>query len=372
MGNAETLIKWPGGKSGEIKQIEQVIPKFDRYIEPFFGGGALFFHLRPEHALINDISGELMDFYAMVKAQDRDFERYLLSYADLFERIQTVCDDLYDQLLALYDTIGDNWRVADMKKVGALVELVTNRLGLIDGQPVLDLAQYRARLGISVRDKFCRTKKNETKRSFRIEDLKDNLKTAFTGGTYLYFRDVYNGILLGDNRTASLAYRAANYYFIREYCYGSMFRYNLKGEFNIPYGGLSYNRKDFRAKIGEIFCDKTAELFSGAQLSAMDFQRFIEGADLKETDFMFLDPPYDTDFSDYAGCDFTANDQRRLVETLRKTKAPFILIVKNTDFIYSLYEEDFHILCFPKTYAYNMLCRNHRQAEHLIISNRAL
>lgn len=35
------LIKWPGGKSGEIKKIEHLIPKHSRYIEPFFGGGAL-------------------------------------------------------------------------------------------------------------------------------------------------------------------------------------------------------------------------------------------------------------------------------------------------------------------------------------------
>ena len=45
------IIKWPGGKSGEIAEIEPLIPSYNRYIEPFFGGGALFFHLAPEAAV---------------------------------------------------------------------------------------------------------------------------------------------------------------------------------------------------------------------------------------------------------------------------------------------------------------------------------
>ena len=49
------LIKWAGGKSSEIKHIERIIPEFNRYIEPFFGGGALFFDLEPKKAIINDI-----------------------------------------------------------------------------------------------------------------------------------------------------------------------------------------------------------------------------------------------------------------------------------------------------------------------------
>ena len=38
----KTIIKWPGGKSREIEKIRNLIPDFDRYIEPFFGGGAVY------------------------------------------------------------------------------------------------------------------------------------------------------------------------------------------------------------------------------------------------------------------------------------------------------------------------------------------
>lgn len=62
-----TIIKWPGGKSREIDMITDLIPThYDRYVEPFFGGGALYFHLMPKASAINDTSKDLMEFYRLV------------------------------------------------------------------------------------------------------------------------------------------------------------------------------------------------------------------------------------------------------------------------------------------------------------------
>lgn len=62
------IIKYRGGKSKEIPHILPFIPEFKgRYIEPFFGGGALFFYLEPRDAIINDINKNLIDFYKEVK-----------------------------------------------------------------------------------------------------------------------------------------------------------------------------------------------------------------------------------------------------------------------------------------------------------------
>ena len=200
------------------------------------------------------------------------------------------------------------------------------------------------------------------------EDLKANLITGFTGGFYLYFREVFNRIAAGTI-PASDAQRAANFFFVREYCYGSMFRYNARGEFNIPYGGMSYNRKGFQTKIDRIFSPEIRALFAGTQIACGDFAPFLENANLTDRDFLFLDPPYDSDFSDYEGKAFSREDQRRLAEALGRTRARFLLVIKNTDFIHSLYADRFHILSFDKTYAYNVRSRNDRSAEHLIIAN---
>ena len=62
------LVKYRGGKSKEIPHLIKHIPQYDgRYIESFFGGGALFFHLEPKRAIINDINSKLISFYLGVK-----------------------------------------------------------------------------------------------------------------------------------------------------------------------------------------------------------------------------------------------------------------------------------------------------------------
>lgn len=62
------LIKYRGGKTKEIPYLLKHVPNFTgRYIEPFFGGGALYFHLEPKQAIINDINTKLVTFYLGVK-----------------------------------------------------------------------------------------------------------------------------------------------------------------------------------------------------------------------------------------------------------------------------------------------------------------
>lgn len=63
-----TVIKYRGGKSKEIPHFLQYIPQdYDRYIEPFFGGGAVYFYLEPQSAIINDINERLMNFYVQLR-----------------------------------------------------------------------------------------------------------------------------------------------------------------------------------------------------------------------------------------------------------------------------------------------------------------
>lgn len=62
------IIKYRGGKSKEIPYLIQHIPQYEgRYIEPFFGGGAMYFYLEPNNAIINDINVRLMNFYRAVQ-----------------------------------------------------------------------------------------------------------------------------------------------------------------------------------------------------------------------------------------------------------------------------------------------------------------
>jgi DNA adenine methylase len=61
------IMKWAGGKSQLLNELIPRLPvHYGRYIEPFFGGGAFFFALRPERALISDSNPELINMYKEV------------------------------------------------------------------------------------------------------------------------------------------------------------------------------------------------------------------------------------------------------------------------------------------------------------------
>lgn len=72
------MIKYRGGKSKEIAHFIEHMPNYTgRYIEPFLGGGALFFYLEPTNAIVNDINTKLINFYRGVR-DDYDRVRHEL------------------------------------------------------------------------------------------------------------------------------------------------------------------------------------------------------------------------------------------------------------------------------------------------------
>lgn len=62
------FTKWVGGKRQLLDEIEKLLPKsYNTYYEPFVGGGALFFHLQPKNAVINDMNSDLILSYKAIK-----------------------------------------------------------------------------------------------------------------------------------------------------------------------------------------------------------------------------------------------------------------------------------------------------------------
>ena len=89
------LVKYRGGKSKEIPQIIKHIPQFDgRYIEPFFGGGALYFYLEPKKAIINDINSKLIAFYNGVK---NDYDKLRIEL-DEIEKLYSINRRSFEEL----------------------------------------------------------------------------------------------------------------------------------------------------------------------------------------------------------------------------------------------------------------------------------
>jgi len=62
------FLKWAGGKRQLISQMDEFFPKnYNKYIEPFVGGGAIFFHLLPENSIISDNNPDLINCYNVIK-----------------------------------------------------------------------------------------------------------------------------------------------------------------------------------------------------------------------------------------------------------------------------------------------------------------
>lgn len=62
------FVKWAGGKRQLLAQIRERMPReYNRYYEPFIGGGAVVFDLLPENALINDINEALINAYVQIR-----------------------------------------------------------------------------------------------------------------------------------------------------------------------------------------------------------------------------------------------------------------------------------------------------------------
>jgi len=120
------ILKYRGGKVREIPRFLHYIPDdFDRYIEPFLGGGALFFHIEPARAVLNDINARLMGFYRQLRddyplmrkqfnALQAEYENNQKAYEKLKakqpdERIHNANEDLYYRLRTLYNCPDETW-----------------------------------------------------------------------------------------------------------------------------------------------------------------------------------------------------------------------------------------------------------------------
>ena len=255
------LIKWSGGKSDEIKLFQHHIPlNYNMYLEPFIGGGALYFYLNPKVAVISDVHSELIDLYSV--------------------------------------------------------------LGQGQGNAIY---------------KF-------------MEETPNNEET------YYYVRD---NMVVNDPLT-----NAQRFYYQRKTCFRGMLRYNKSGKFNIPYGRYktvnyeALNNKDYETLLARtcILCKSFEYIFANYN---------------NEHNFMFLDPPYDSEFTDYGYCQFGKKEQEKLAKCFKETKIKCLMVIGKTAFIQELYK-DYIVDEYDKNYRFKLYAGrvgDEINTKHLVIKN---
>ena len=233
------VLKWAGGKSRVLPQLVNHFPcNCVRYIEPFIGGGAVYFALKKNiPAIVNDFNGELINLYKVIR------------------------DSPNELMLSL--------------------------------------------------DKMTANYSEEYYYSLRSQHLLESIEVA--------------------SRTV----------FLNKTGFNGLYRQNLKGEFNVPFGKRAkcpalYDRDNLIAASKKL---KLAEIING------DFEEVIDGA--QPGDFIYCDPPYEplsatSSFNSYTGGGFSQADQRRLKDACQKAaeRGVFVAVSNSSaDFILHLYKD---------------------------------
>tara|TARA_B100000902_G_C27287477_1_gene905219 strand:+ start:367 stop:1170 length:804 start_codon:yes stop_codon:yes gene_type:complete len=254
------IIKWSGGKKDEIERFQEYIPEYETYIEPFIGGGSLYFHLNPEKAVISDVHNELIDFYTCIK--------------------NGLSNEIYQ---------------------------------FMEEHPNEEKTYY------------------EVRNEMNIENQLD---------------------------------RAKQFYYLRKTCYRGMLRYNKKGGFNIPYG--RYKNCNFEDLKDENY----EKLLKNTEIFKCGFEDIFNKYN-DEKNFVFLDPPYDSEFTDYGYCSFGKEEHKKLAQCFKETKNKCLMIIGKTDFIQELYK-DYIVDEYDKKYKFRLhsgRVGNEINTVHLVIKN---
>ena len=157
---------------------------------------------------------------------------------------------------------------------------------------------------------------------------------------------------------------AKRFYYQRKTCFRGMLRYNKQGNFNIPFGKYkTINYEDLNNP-------KYEELLKRTEILNKNFDYIFENYN-NENNFMFLDPPYDSEFTDYGYCKFGKEEHIKLAKCFKETKIKCLMVIGKTDFISELYK-DYIVSEYDKKYRFKLYddrIGDEINTKHLIIKN---
>jgi len=357
------VVKWTGGKRSEIPFLKPHYPVgFVRVVEPFSGGAAVAWDLDGVPAVINDINGGLIGFYRTLKdpIQRATCKAALEVINARRLTLHAAVSALPDTEVRAFFTDPAAWAARHHATLIAPASL-----------PTLD-ARFEALVLKHGKSKTQRIAKIEGTRAeaFSLDNMRAHLETALQSAWYEVMREIYNRQLDVPDGWAGAAWWA-----VRVLCYSGMFRFSRKGLFNVPYGGISYNARDFKPSIKELFGPARVAAWDRFTIEQQDFDALMAAYHhFNADDFLFIDPPYDSTFSQYnVEGDFTASDQARLRDALEASPAKWMVVIKRTAYIEGLYaQRGHHCYVFDKTYAVNFRNRHDRGVQHLVVTNYPL
>ena len=143
---------------------------------------------------------------------------------------------------------------------------------------------------------------------------------------YYAHRRRFNELIRSNKATGTEA--ASLFYYLNRTGYNGLCRFNSRDEFNVPFGQykrISYTR-DLRPYA--------------RRLAAWSFtNRDLEGLPIRSADFLYADPPYDVEFTQYSKHRFSWDDQERTALLVAQHSGPAVLVNQATARIVRLYRQ---------------------------------
>ena len=201
----------------------------------------------------------MVDLYKNIKSDNNK---------ELFQSLSTIddywklLDEIYERNKCVFINAYTNLRNDKNFKLKVEVENIIKTLEQDFTNPLtntfnFDFKFYLKELNVNVFRKMTRMRKIELEKGLLSdEDVDLNILTALKSSFYMYFRQLYNKPT--KYNINSFIYSSI-YFFIRNYTYSGMFRYNSNGDFNVPYGGIGYNNNSLDKKLNYISSEPVQE-----------------------------------------------------------------------------------------------------------------
>jgi len=172
------------------------------------------------------------------------------------------------------------------------------------------------------------------------------------------YRDDFNRLVAAGRAATTEA--AALFYFLNRTCFNGLCRFNRSGEFNVPFG--RYHRIRYTT-------DFSPYRDAFARWTFSNFE--VESVPVERGDFIYADPPYDVEFTQYGKNGFDWQDQERAAVWLSRHRGPIVLVNQATPRIEKLYRQlGFHVdfLAGPR----RISCTGDRTPAREIVATRNL
>ena len=161
--------------------------------------------------------------------------------------------------------------------------------------------------------------------------LKITLWMEYDKELYYVHRKRFNELLRAGQ--ADTAEAAALFYYLNRTCFNGLCRFNRRGEFNVPFG--KYKKVAYLRDFTPY-----QRAFANWDFTSVDF----ESVPLELEDFVYADPPFDVQFTQYAKEGFGWEDQVRAAEWLARHSGPVVVSNQATERIVALYRKlGFHL-----------------------------